>query len=75
LSISVTDNRGDIRIVGEVSDNPVVVENQGLSLRDYFAAAALTGLTVNSNDRTYETDAMMAYKYADAMLAERLRKP
>lgn len=45
--------------------------HQGLSLRDYFAAAALTGL----QHPHYEMDdaqlAKVAYDAADAMLAER----
>lgn len=49
----------------------------GLSLRDYFAAAALTGLcSRSSNDATFrytENRAHVAYQYADAMLAERER--
>lgn len=51
----------------------------GMSLRDYFAAAALTGICVsdkfvwttgNTQDR-----AMWAYEIADAMLAARKAKP
>jgi hypothetical protein len=48
----------------------------GMSLRDYFAAAALTGLT--KNDPAYLDDvadykwyAEASYELADAMLAER----
>jgi len=44
----------------------------GISLRDYFAAAALQGLLACPN--TYGDHAGlagMAYQYADAMLAER----
>lgn len=51
----------------------------GLSLRDYFAAAALTGLAyrmggeVRPETRTQlmQATAAQAYLYADAMLAER----
>ncbi len=49
----------------------------GVSMRDYFAAAALTGLVgrpepENPNDKgTAEDYAECAYAYADAMLAER----
>lgn len=38
----------------------------GLTIRDYFAAAALTGIAVDA--------AREAYAHADAMLAERLRQ-
>jgi hypothetical protein len=41
-----------------------------MTLRDYFAAAALTGLLANRLGR-YSDMAEDAYKYADAMLAER----
>lgn len=42
----------------------------GMTLRDYFAAAALQPLTRN----WYPEDASeRAYRYADAMLAERAR--
>jgi hypothetical protein len=44
----------------------------GMTLRDYFAAAALQGITarthINSDMRGW---AELAYKHADAMLAER----
>ena len=46
----------------------------GLSLRDYFAAAALTGLLANQNrSAVVENFATGAYIYADAMLATRSR--
>ena len=49
----------------------------GMTLRDYFAAAALTGMVSNLN--SYEeghggvtdTYSGLAYKYADSMLAAR----
>ena len=58
----------------------------GMSLRDYFAAAALTGnlasvtpesaanirqLAKDNNMKLVELEARVAYAYADAMLAER----
>lgn len=42
----------------------------GMSLRDYFAAAALKGL-MNSGWAIGEQTAHVAYEQADAMLAER----
>jgi hypothetical protein len=46
-----------------------------MTLRDRFAAAALTGyLAMNSSNERYprpEKVALMAYEYADAMLLER----
>lgn len=52
-------------------------QDQGMSLRDYFAAAALTGLIhhyheelpIGPNPFVELSD--LAYRYADAMLAER----
>ena len=46
--------------------------NEGMTLRDYFAAAALTGL-VAGDDRTFRESARAAYIVADAMLAERAK--
>jgi hypothetical protein len=44
----------------------------GMSLRDYFAAAALTGAMANPNTvSTQISIALAAYLCADAMLAER----
>lgn len=51
----------------------------GMSLRDYFAAAALTGICVSDKFiRTKENtagNAIWAYEIADAMLAARKAKP
>ena len=52
---------------------------EGLSVRDYFAAAALQGLLAQAdppaNDRVCAADfAAMAYEYADAMITEREAK-
>lgn len=50
--------------------------NLGLTMRDYFAAAALSGIcaTVQSGSNTYTHDqaAKHAYTYADAMMEHRL---
>lgn len=44
----------------------------GMSLRDYFAAAALTGLLAHPNQSTdVPAFAKAAYHFADAMLKER----
>lgn len=42
----------------------------GMTLRDYFAAKALQGITVSYEGPVVDA-AMLAYDYADAMLAER----
>ena len=50
----------------------------GMSLRDYFAAAALQGLSANNcypiANLTVSEMAVLAYRQADAMLAARERK-
>jgi len=44
----------------------------GLSIRDYFAAAAMTGLAANpTNSGTPDQVATISYAIADAMLAAR----
>lgn len=45
----------------------------GMTLRDYFAAAALTGMLVNPDGSSNEARAIVAYRFADALLAERGR--
>ena len=49
---------------------------QGMTLRDYFAAQALLMLIGCDDDPIYpyQSAAVKAYEYADAMLAERKRK-
>jgi hypothetical protein len=46
---------------------------QGMTLRDYFAAAALQGLLVNGHHKNvrYSYIAQDAYKLADAMIEAR----
>lgn len=54
-----------------LQQDPGVIERQnvpGMSLRDYFAAAAVTGLIANGHQSKAAT---MAFNIADAMLAER----
>ncbi len=60
----------------------IYADNQGMSLRDYFAAQALPSvlahyLTANGNgcaaDHALRNVPTLAYKYADAMLAERAK--
>lgn len=43
----------------------------GMTLRDYFAAKALQGILAGHSDNTPDVSAEWAYKYADAMLAQR----
>ncbi len=48
--------------------------NDGMSLRDYFAAAALTGHIMSGKYSDAALLSEMAYEYADAMLAARSKK-
>ena len=45
-----------------------------LSVLDYFAAAALTGLLADDSNQTEQTDAKNAYTVAEAMMAERAKR-
>ena len=48
--------------------------NDGMSLRDYFAASALQGfLSAGTTINYLEIAVVRAYKYADAMLLERVK--
>lgn len=44
---------------------------EGMSMRDYFAAAALHGIVVSGAKFNPLGDSALAYRYADIMLAER----
>jgi hypothetical protein len=46
----------------------------GMTLRDWFAGQALSGIASMDTTRTYAEDAEQAYRYADAMLAARKEK-
>jgi hypothetical protein len=51
-----------------------VVFMPGMSMRDFFAAAALAGICCSTGRvATAEMDAEQAYKRADAMLRERVK--
>ena len=54
--------------------NGEYVTDGGMTLRDYFAAAALQGGLSNPNTENYNF-AKMSYLIADAMLAERGKEP
>ena len=43
----------------------------GMTIRDYFAAAALQGLLCNGGGPSWDGDAKNAYQAADAMLKAR----
>lgn len=54
---------------------PSLPVHLGMSLRDYFAAAALQGLIADGGGASWEADANAAYKAADAMIKAREVKP
>lgn len=67
---------------GEVGNNvPIMAMSSGMTLRDYFAAQALStamsvpwrdvGYTPANGLTDFEQHARLAYQMADAMLAER----
>ena len=43
----------------------------GMTLRDYFAAAALNGFILDDEDASFEEYAVRSYMMADAILAAR----
>lgn len=59
-------------------ENEVFVGYTGMRLRDYFAAAALTGLLAQGKEKimegaTHISGVEAAYKLADSMLVERAK--
>jgi hypothetical protein len=50
---------------------PVLNLSDGMSLRDYFAAAALTGILAADQGGDRKSDVEVAYYYADLMLRRR----
>ena len=58
----------------QVKDSVYFLDKGGMSLRDYFAAAALAGISgdgIPGSHHRPEATARMAYDYADAMLGAR----
>ena len=54
------------------SNHEAKYASEGMTLRDYFAAKAMTTLVNFTNDKVYESEvAITAYRYADAMLKAR----
>ena len=65
-------HKRQIRCNGEVIDSEM---EPGMTLRDYFAAAALQGLLADGGGASWNDDAKSAYLAADAMLKAREVKP
>mgnify|MGYP007100127658 CR=1 FL=1 len=55
--------------------NNSAIEDEGMTLRDYFAAKAMTQIIASDPDckMSFATVASLAYQSADAMLAERAK--
>lgn len=53
--------------------NNIAQPEQGMTLRDYFAAKAMQGLLATTKDEEwkYEEVASISYEMADAMMRER----
>jgi hypothetical protein len=49
----------------------IFIPEKGMTLRDYFAAAALQGIAINGSFKYTAYQAEKAYKLADAMLKQR----
>ena len=66
---------GTIFLAPEAMEDVLIEAHPGMSMRDYFAAAALTGLLAQSQGSATVSDpaigAKYAYTLADAMLAAR----
>lgn len=73
----IKDNGGPAFPEQFVADGVLMASHSGMSIRDWFAGMALQGII--SGDQDFATEGYpsaldvthMAYKYADAMLAER----
>lgn len=59
-----------------IHTDPEMRDHRGMTLRDYFAAAALTGALASGQvtHRNANDIPGIAYNYADAMLAERSKQ-
>ena len=64
-------HKRQIRCNGEVIDSEM---EHGMTIRDYFAAAALQGILFIGGGASWDDDAKNAYKAADAMLKARESK-
>jgi hypothetical protein len=64
-----TDRLGVIQDTRGISINQA--QQDGMDLRDYFAAEAMQGLLLDINSMEPEQTATLAYLYADAMMKER----
>lgn len=75
-----SENGGPAFPIPQIDNGPGNIKERhkpGMSLRDYFAAAALTGIVACFRDHegcdSTRTRVAKAYEYADHMLAERAK--
>ena len=59
-----------VRTTG-LNGEPLAIIKNGMSLRDYFAAAALQGMLAGDESAKRELLGSRAYSHADDLLAER----
>lgn len=58
-----------------VEDGEMIpMDQSGMSLKDYFAAAAMQGMLASDNESSEAKIASAAYYMAEAMLAEREKR-
>jgi hypothetical protein len=59
--------------IGMESGEVLTYQEEGMALRDYFAARALQGLISTEGAGSAERYAEISYRLADAMMKERLK--
>jgi hypothetical protein len=57
------------------AERTACTEQDGMTLRDWFASQALVSMGVEYTDECHSSVAQCAYRYADAMLKAREVKP
>ena len=72
--MSVPINDGGQAFPRAVQFDDAFISGHGMTLRDYFAAAALQGILANGGGSWDEHDAKHAYLCADAMIKAREAK-
>jgi hypothetical protein len=72
MSNQPIDNGGPaFPVKGMPIDPDTYLNRPGMTLRDYFAAAALQGILADGGGASWDDDAKNAFKAADAMLKAR----
>ncbi|WAC75317.1 hypothetical protein OU995_11725 [Roseateles sp. SL47] len=71
MSAPINDGGSAFPVLENNGDRQLVLSSAGMSLRDYFAAQALTGLMAHPGSVDPLREARLAYMLADAMLKAR----